>query len=133
METLQQQYRGSEDLNAIALGVMHSIDTMNPIELPPLPGRTTELYKLTSGNAPHNVPEHLSVEFDGWSNAIKMRANARAENTRRLRTLLWAEMRLRSQGFAEHEVLRAFNRDVWAVPDAARSDFSERDAQLARR
>ena len=116
-----------------AFDTLHAIDTMNPMDMPLLPGRSVELMEVMRKSPAVSVPPHLKSEFLGYVNAVKQRANTRGENTRRLRTLLWAEALLRSSGYEEHEVLRDFNRDVWMVPDAASDDYAIREQQLSRR
>lgn len=118
------------DFEQVALEVVHSLDTMQPMDVPPVPQPSAALQKALDKKPPESVPEDLELELQHFANARMARANARGENVRRLRSLLWAEQYLRVRGRQEHELVRAFNREVWGVCDAASSDIAEREAQV---
>src|SRR5215510_12034274 len=85
----------SQDVVAIARSVLNALETMRPINVPPMPVPSDELCALLDKRTPGTVPEHMAAEFTAYEQAMLRRYNARAENDRRLRTLLWAEQCLR--------------------------------------
>lgn len=101
------------DMNAIALSVLHSIDDLGPVPMPPKPVVGAELAHVLE--TPQPVPEELQGQFAVYIMARDRRIDVREENARRQRTLLWAEKRLREHGYAEHTIIRDFLRDVWGM------------------
>jgi hypothetical protein len=125
-----QKFMPKFDSVSVALETMHACELMEPMAIPEMPSLSPELFELVNAPMPSSVPKQLRPEFDAYVNARTQRANARGENERRLRTLLWAEKTLRDHARDEHEVLRAFNRDVWGVTEPAASDVAAMEAQV---
>lgn len=131
----------TRDVVAIALEVLRELDNLVPAEIPVVPPRSLELEKAMAMWPPRSVGEDVEEknkqpfieEHRRYCQAVLDRAGAKAENLRRLRTTLWAEQCLRSHKRPEHEVLRAFNRDEWFVPESAAIDVAEREAQVKAR
>lgn len=124
METLRKR-----DTVAIALTVLHSCDELRPLAVPRIAQPSNELAALLDARTPRNVPEELKAEFKAWHATRMARMEAKAENLRRIRTTLWAEQCLRRHQRQEHEVIRAFNRDVWFIHESASGDIAAREAQ----
>lgn len=114
----------------VALQVLHSVDVMGRMDVPALPPLSPRLHALVTASRPSSVPPELKSEFEQFANARLMRANAKGENVRRLRSLLWAEAKLREAGRDEWTVLREFNGFEWGVEYPASFDYSDREAQL---
>lgn len=119
----------SQDVLAIARSVLNALDTMRPVPVPAMPVPSDELCALLDKHTPTSVPEHMAAEFTAYEQAMLRRYNARGENERRLRTLLWAEQLLRERGEADHIQLRRFNRDHWGMTEPAAADIALRWAQ----
>lgn len=117
------------DIVSIALKVLHAIDTLEPVEVPRALVPSPKLRELLDGH-PCTVPDEQKDEHAAYVAARDARAQAKQENVRRLRATLWAEQCLRANRKQEHEVLRAFNRDVWGVHESASRDMAEREAQV---
>ncbi len=121
------------DVVAIAVSILHALDTMQPCPVPAAPVPSNELAELLDKYTPGSVPQHLGAEFELYDSAMQRRYRARSENERRLGSLLWAEQCLREHDRAEHEVIRAFNRDYWGVEEPASADCSVRWGQAHQR
>lgn len=126
----------ARDQVTLAISVLHAIESLAPIEVPRVPPMSPELESLMS-NGPKTLPEgtdtatvRLRAEHEGYCAKLLTRAGVKSENERRVRSTLWAEQCLRKHGHEEHEVLRAFNRDVWGVNESASRDIAEREAQV---
>ena len=130
LNTFAESLRKRIDRDAIALEVLHSLDTMQPMDVPQLRLPSAQLQKLLDLRNPVSCPEELTLELEQFANSRLARANAKGENERRLRTLLWAEQWLRAAGRAEHCLLRDFNREAWGVNESASRDIAEREAQV---
>jgi hypothetical protein len=128
-KTLIEMLR-SYDLEAIAMDTLHRVDELRPYDVPLVVPPSEQLHKVLSLRTPISVPDELKFEFESRHEQVMARANAKAENLRMLRATLWAEVYLRQKGREEHEVLRAFNRDIWGVSEPASVEIDLREAQV---
>lgn len=120
----------ARDTVTIALEVLHALETLRPLHVPPLL-QSVAMRELLE-RPPQSVPADMRQEHDIYVASRTARANAKAENRRRVRTTLWAEATLRRHGRQEHEIVRAFNRDEWHVSESAALDVAEREAQVGQ-
>lgn len=112
-----------------AIEVLHSVDLLHPMRVPERFRCSPQLATILADPA-QRVPPDVRVEFDDYISARQRRTNATEENERRLRTLLWAEAKLRANKRDEWTLLRDFNRTYWGVAEPAGLECNEQDAQL---
>lgn len=116
-----------KDPKVIALQTLSERAGLAPVSVPDRPLLSTELEKLMQASYPSSVPADLAPEHRAFCKAIMARADAKAENKRRLRTALWCEQALRSQQRPEHRIMRQFNMEMWGVQEEAPHDYALRE------
>lgn len=131
MEQLGAVVRRRDNV-AIALSVANALETMRPLDVPAAPVPSNELAELLDRRGPGTVPDHLGAAFAAYNAALMARYEARGENERRLRTVLWAEQCLREAGRIEHATVRRFCRTIWGIEAPASACVAERWAQAQR-
>lgn len=120
----------ARDPAVIALRTASEREGLRPVDVPALPMLSEELDKLMGAQMPTTVPEALRNEHRRYCQAREARANAKAENKRRLRTLLWCEAELRKHKRSEHIAVRYFNRKAWGMTEPVSDDYSVREQQV---
>jgi hypothetical protein len=117
----------NRDVEKIAQEIFHTLQFCGSIPVPPPPGfsdpKTLERWRK---GVP--MPDVLAPELVNWLESNSRRSAAIGENTRRLRSTTWAQVKLRQVGdYWEH--FAAFHKREWGIVRVCIDDV-EREAQV---
>lgn len=117
----------------LALGTVHELDNLRPIHVPPRP-QDSDVFAERMRSASRPFADELEqARYVQFLEELKLRADAIAENERRLTATLWAEQALRKAGRPEADLVRDFNRMEWGVLVPAPEGCDERHTIMKER